>query len=153
MNQEGVRHGCRGYVDGGFCPLKEEVPLVQLFDTGLLAGALIGLPAILNFGSPEMQQRIVPAVFNGKEFLCLAISEAFAGSDVADIVPHLQWFHITEIEIGIKTTAKKTADGKHWIINGTKRWITNGAFFDYFVVACKSNVIDLFLLCLIKAQF
>jgi len=40
----------------------------------------------------------------------LAISEAFAGSDVS----------------GLKTTATKTEDGKHWIINGTKKWITNG---------------------------
>lgn len=38
------------------------------------------------------------------------ISEAHAGSDV----------------FGLQTTATKTEDGKHWIINGTKKWITNG---------------------------
>ena len=77
---------------------------------GLQAGAIIGLPPVLNFGSPELKARIVPEVFSGKKFICLAISEAFAGSDV----------------MGLKTTAKKTEDGKHWIVNGTKKWITNG---------------------------
>lgn len=80
--------------------------------TGLQAGAIIGLPPVLNFGSPEVKARIVPEVFSGKKFICLAISEAFAGSDV----------------MGLKTTAKKTEDGKHWIVTGTKKWITNGQY-------------------------
>jgi len=53
----------------------------------------------------------------------LAVSEAFAGSDVA----------------GIKTTAEVSEDGKHYIINGTKKWITNGMYADYFVVGCKTS--------------
>lgn len=53
----------------------------------------------------------------------LAISEAFAGSDV----------------MGLRTRAEKTEDGKHWIINGTKKWITNGTFADYFTVGCKTE--------------
>jgi alkylation response protein AidB-like acyl-CoA dehydrogenase len=52
---------------------------------GLLAGAVIGLPPILNYGSPELQARVVPEVLSGKKFLALAISEAFAGSDVGGI--------------------------------------------------------------------
>ena len=56
---------------------------------------VIGLPPVLNFGSEQLKAKIVPEVFNGKKFICLAISEAFAGSDVA----------------GLKTTAEKTADG------------------------------------------
>ena len=79
---------------------------------GLQAGAIIGLPPVLNFGSPELKARVVPEVLSGKKFICLAISEAFAGSDV----------------MGLKTTAKKTEDGKHWIITGTKKWITNGVY-------------------------
>lgn len=57
------------------------------------------------------------------QFISLAISEAFAGSDVANL----------------RTTAKKSEDGKHWIINGTKKWITNGTFSDYFSVGCKTE--------------
>jgi len=105
LNQELARVGARGYGDG------------------LLAGMVIGLPPVLNFGSEQLKAKIVPEVFGGKKFICLAISEAFAGSDVA----------------GLKTTAEKTADGKHWIVNGTKKWITNGTFSDYFTVGCRTD--------------
>jgi alkylation response protein AidB-like acyl-CoA dehydrogenase len=40
---------------------------------------------------------------------------------------------------GLKCTAVKTEDEKHWIINGTKKWITGGAFADYFTVGCKTD--------------
>ena len=46
---------------------------------------VIGLPPVLNFGSDELKKRIVPDVFAGKKFISLAISEAFAGSDVAGL--------------------------------------------------------------------
>lgn len=77
---------------------------------GMLSGALIGLPPIVHFGSPALKARIVPEVISGKKFMCLAVTEAFSGSDVA----------------GTRTHATKTPDGKFWIINGTKKWITNG---------------------------
>lgn len=75
------------------------------FLKGLMIGSVIGLPPVLHFGSPEIKAKVIPDVFGGKKLICLAISEAFAGSDVA----------------GIRTTAVKTADGQHWIINGTKK--------------------------------
>jgi hypothetical protein len=40
---------------------------------------------------------------------------------------------------GIRTTAEKTKDGKHYIVNGTKKWITNGVFCDYFVTGVKTG--------------
>jgi alkylation response protein AidB-like acyl-CoA dehydrogenase len=52
------------------------------FCTGLLAGGIIGLPPVMNFGRPEIQQKVIPEVLQCKKFICLAISEAFAGSDV-----------------------------------------------------------------------
>lgn len=76
---------------------------------GLLGGKVIGLPPVLNFGSEELKARVVPEVLAGRKFICLAISEAQAGSDV----------------MGLQTTAVKSEDGKEWIINGTKKWITN----------------------------
>ncbi|KAL1739329.1 acyl-CoA dehydrogenase/oxidase [Schizophyllum fasciatum] len=105
ITQEFARVGQRGYGDG------------------LLAGTVIGLPPVLNFGSPELQAKVVPEVLSGKKPICLAISEAFAGSDVQ----------------GLRTTATKTEDGKFWIINGTKKWITNGTFSHYFTVGCKTE--------------
>ena len=92
ITQEVVRCGARGYGDG------------------LLGGKVIGLPPVLNFGSEALKAKVVPEVLAGKKFICLAISEAFAGSDI----------------FGLQTTAVKTDDGKHWIINGHKKWITNG---------------------------
>lgn len=46
---------------------------------------VIGLPPVLNFGSDELKARVVPDVLAGKKFISLAISEAFAGSDVTGI--------------------------------------------------------------------
>lgn len=85
LNLELARCGCRGYVDG------------------FLAGGVIGLPPVLNFGSDEIKIQVVPEVLTGKKFICLAISEAFAGSDVG----------------GLQTTAVR--DGDHWVISGTKK--------------------------------
>lgn len=52
---------------------------------------------VINFGSEELKKKVVDDVLAGKKFISLAISEAFAGSDVA----------------GLRCTATKTEDGKH----------------------------------------
>ncbi|KXS16673.1 acyl-CoA dehydrogenase domain-containing protein [Gonapodya prolifera JEL478] len=105
LNEELSRIGARGYGDG------------------IGGGMVIGLPPVLNFGSEKLRNRIIPEVLKGEKFICLAITEAFAGSDVA----------------GLTTTAKLTDDGKFWIVNGTKKWITNGTFADYFSTACRTD--------------
>lgn len=69
-------------------------------------GVAFGLPPILKFGSQALQERFVPNIITGKKRVCIAITEPGAGSDVANIA----------------TTAKRTPDGKHFIINGTKKW-------------------------------
>ncbi|PWI66116.1 hypothetical protein PCL_05334 [Purpureocillium lilacinum] len=102
------------------------------FQDGNMAGMTIGLTAVLNFAHDEAwKNKIADEVFSGKKKLCLAITEAFAGSDVA----------------GLRTTAEKTPDGKHYaanassaqIVNGTKKWITNGTFCDYFVTGVRTG--------------
>ncbi|KAF7982326.1 hypothetical protein HWV62_29026 [Athelia sp. TMB] len=103
VNTELARFGGRGFIDG------------------LLNGGVIGVPPILNYGSQELQDAVLPDILDGKKFVALAISEAFAGSDVA----------------GLQTTAEK--DGDHWVITGTKKWITNGTFADYFTTGCKTS--------------
>lgn len=70
------------------------------FQDGNMAGMTIGLTAVLNFARDEAwKKNIADDVFSGKKKLCLAITEAFAGSDVA----------------GLRTTAEKTPDGKHYV--------------------------------------
>lgn len=54
----------------------------QLIGAG--GGTYIGLPPILNFGQPAVRDKIVGEVFAGKKLVCLAITEAFAGSDVGE---------------------------------------------------------------------
>jgi acyl-CoA dehydrogenase len=78
----------------------------------------MALPPILNAGSRFLKDKIVRDVVTGKKHICLGISEPWAGSDVS----------------AIRTTAVKTADGKAYIVNGEKKWITGGMMADYFMV-------------------
>jgi alkylation response protein AidB-like acyl-CoA dehydrogenase len=73
----------------------------------------------LNFATKSVKAKVVSEVLSGKKRICLAITEPNAGSDVA----------------AIKATAVKTPDGKHYIVNGVKKWITNGADCQYFSTA------------------
>lgn len=86
---------------------------------GLIGGLGIGLPPVLHFGSDYLKDKVVAECIEGRKNICLAITEPSAGSDVANL----------------KCEAKKTADGKFFILNGEKKWITNGTFADYFTVA------------------
>jgi len=90
---------------------------------GMGAGNAIGLPTVKNFANPELKKRVVDEVLSGEKIICLAITEAFAGSDTA----------------GLKTTARLSDDGTHYIVNGTKKWITNSLTSDYFATACRNE--------------
>lgn len=73
-----------------------------------IAGSIsIGLPPVIKYGSKAMQERVVPDCLRGDKHICLAITEPSGGSDVANIT----------------TTAKKSDDGKYYIVNGEKKWI------------------------------
>lgn len=106
VTQELTRHSCRGFQDGN------------------MAGMTISLSAVMQWANDEeLKKRVVNEVLSGKKKMCLAITEAFAGSDVS----------------GLRTTAKLSEDGKHYIVNGTKKWITNGMWCDYFLTGCKTE--------------
>ncbi|KAJ4390115.1 hypothetical protein N0V93_007588 [Gnomoniopsis smithogilvyi] len=89
----------------------------------LTTGVAFGVPPIIKFGNSQLQERFLPELLLGKKRSCIAITEPDAGSDVA----------------GITTTATKSKDGKHWIINGTKKWITNGFWTDYASMAVRTG--------------
>lgn len=106
VGQELVRANARGFQDGN------------------MAGMTISLTAVRNWMKDEgIRERVTEEVLSGKKKMSLAITEAFAGSDVA----------------GLRTMAEKTPDGKYYVVNGTKKWITNGMFSDYFVTGCKTK--------------
>jgi len=93
------------------------------FTDGLGAGFCIGLPPIFHFSKAPVQERVIGPVLKGEKRICLAISEPIAGSDVANI----------------ECTAHKSECGKFYIVNGVKKWITNGMFADYFVTAVRTG--------------
>lgn len=85
---------------------------------------VIGLPPIMHFASPEVQARVIPPCLSGDKRICLAISEPFAGSDVASI----------------KCTAEKIPDGRFYKVNGVKKWITGGQSAEFFTVAVRTGL-------------
>jgi alkylation response protein AidB-like acyl-CoA dehydrogenase len=87
-----------------------------------MAGYGIALPPVLRFGSPFLREK-VKDVLTGKKIICLNITEPYAGSDVANI----------------RTTAKLSSDKKFYVVNGEKKWITNGMFADFFTVAVRTG--------------
>jgi len=101
--------------------------LSRIGNSGALAaltnGPSIALTVVYKFGSEEMKRRIVPEVLLGQKMIALAISEPQAGSDVA----------------GMVTTAERSSDGSHYVVNGTKKWITNGTYADYFATSFKTG--------------
>lgn len=149
--------------------LVEPSPFLTGFVWGLCGGLGIGLPPVLHFGSDYLKHKarafpravIVPSCATlqpktprtkrpcvspecrnttppssrspraqvcgpclaGEKFICLAITEPYAGSDVA----------------AIRSTAIKDPTGKFYVLNGEKKWITNGVFADYFTVAVRTG--------------
>lgn len=80
----------------------------------------MALPPILRFGIEEQKQRfLVPAV-KGEKIACLGITEPNAGSDVASL------------------ETKAVRDGRNWIINGSKIFITNGVRADFIMLVAKT---------------
>ena len=78
---------------------------------------------MLHFGSPALQEKVAPGCLSGDKFICLAITEPYAGSDVA----------------ALRCTAVKDPSGKFYVVNGEKKWITNGVFADFFTVAVRTG--------------
>jgi acyl-CoA dehydrogenase len=81
----------------------------------------IGMPPILALGSEAMKQRLVPEVISGEKISALAITEPSGGSDVANL----------------KTTAR--LEGDHYVVNGSKTYITSGIRADYYTVAVRTG--------------
>lgn len=78
-------------------------------------------PHLHHAGSPAQKDRYLRQVTAGEKICAVAITEPGAGSDVA----------------GIRTSAKR--DGDHWVLNGTKMFITNGVHADLYFVAAKTG--------------
>ncbi|HEX3544696.1 MAG TPA: acyl-CoA dehydrogenase family protein [Candidatus Acidoferrum sp.] len=85
------------------------------------AHAGIGTLPIVYFGTEEQKKRYLPKLATGDWIGAYCLSEPQAGSDAQNSL----------------TRAELTADGKHYILNGQKMWITNGGFADIYIVFAK----------------
>jgi len=83
----------------------------------------MSLPHILVFGSDHLKDTIARPITAGKTGMAITLTEPHGGSDLANI----------------KTTAAKTADGKHYVINGSKKFITGGQCVGYFSTLVRTG--------------
>ncbi len=81
----------------------------------------IGLPPVLALGSEELKQRIAPPVLAGAKIIALGITEPGGGSDVA----------------ALATSARR--DGDHYVVNGSKMFITSGMRADWLTCAVRTG--------------
>src|SRR5581483_4504389 len=82
----------------------------------------IGIRALLLFGTEEQKRRWLPPLTSGEQLAAFALTEPEAGSDAANV----------------QTTATPTPDGKTYVLNGTKRWITNGGIAQVLTVMART---------------
>ena len=91
------------------------------FSVAIAAHTGIGTLPILYFGTEEQKLKYIPKLAIGKWKGAYGLTEPNSGSDA----------------LGAKTVAKLSDDGKHYILNGQKCWITNGGFADVYTVFAK----------------
>ncbi|CAD6192164.1 unnamed protein product [Caenorhabditis auriculariae] len=93
---------------------------------GVVMGAhqSIGYKGILLFGTDAQKQKYLPDLATGRKFAAFCLTEPSSGSDANSI----------------RTRAELSADGKHYILNGGKIWISNGGFADVFTVFAQLPV-------------
>jgi len=91
------------------------------FSVAIAAHTGIGTLPILYFGTPEQKQKYIPKLITGEWAGAYGLTEPNSGSDA----------------LSAKTTAKLSDDGKYYILNGQKCWITNGGFADVYTVFAK----------------
>jgi len=81
----------------------------------------LGMLPVMNFGGDELKQRYLPVIASGEAQASYCLSEPDAGSDVASM------------------TTRAVRDGDHYVISGTKYWITNAGISDFYTVFAKTD--------------
>jgi alkylation response protein AidB-like acyl-CoA dehydrogenase len=91
------------------------------FSTTWGAHTCIGTLPIVYFGTEEQKKKYLPGLASGETIGAYALSESSSGSDA----------------LNCRTQARLSADGRHYLLNGEKMWITNAGFADLFIVFAK----------------
>ncbi len=103
------------------CIIADRMAKNASFSTTWGAHVGIGTLPIVYFGTPEQKKKYLPKLASGEWVGAYALSEATSGSDA----------------MNVRTKATLSADGKHYVLNGEKMWITNGGFADLYIVFAK----------------
>src|SRR5437867_1398839 len=114
-------HGGLGLGNASAVGIEEQ--LTRLGGFGVTCGAHsgIGTLPLIYFGTEAQKKKYLPKLATGEWMAAYALSEAGSGSDA----------------LGMRAKATLSADGKHYVLNGTKMWISNAAWADLFTVFAK----------------
>ncbi len=119
-----VEYAGKGFTQQGYCRIMEVIggrcPSTAVF---VNAHHSIGIRALLLFGTAEQKARWLPPLARGEKLAAFALTEEQAGSDASNV----------------QTTATPSADGRTYVLNGTKRYITNGAIADVLTVMARTS--------------
>ncbi|HLH08736.1 MAG TPA: acyl-CoA dehydrogenase family protein [Terriglobales bacterium] len=91
------------------------------FSVSFLGHVGIGTLPIVYFGTEEQKKKYIPRLASGELVGAYALSESSSGSDA----------------LNCRTKAVLSPDGKHYVLNGEKMWITNASFADVFIIFTK----------------
>jgi len=103
------------------CMVIEEVARVCASSSLIPAVNKLGSMPIILSGSEELKQKVLPSIARGEAMISYALSEREAGSDT----------------VAMRTRARH--DGDHWVLDGTKAWITNGGVSTWYTVMAKTD--------------
>src|SRR5271166_1528265 len=99
----------------------EKIGTAPSVGVAIMAHTGIGTLPIVYFGNEQQKSRYLPLLASGEKLGAYALTEPGSGSDA----------------LSIRTKAKLSPDGKYYILNGQKMWITNGGFADVFTIFAK----------------
>jgi alkylation response protein AidB-like acyl-CoA dehydrogenase len=120
-----TRFGGRGFSQMGYCRLLEVIG-ARCASTAIFVNAhhSIGMRALLLFGTDQQKEWWLPDLVSGRKLAAFALTEPEAGSDAGNV----------------QTSATPTADGSGFVLNGEKRYITNGAIAGLLTVMARTPV-------------
>jgi len=118
-------YGGGGFSHTAYCRVLQRVAQ-RCASCAVLVGAhqSIGLKALVLNGTEAQKARYLPDLAAGRKLAAFALTEPEAGSDAANV----------------QTSARQSEDGRHWILNGDKRYITNGALAGVMTVMARTVV-------------
>jgi alkylation response protein AidB-like acyl-CoA dehydrogenase len=101
--------------------INEHISVSGSFSVSFGGHVGIGTLPIVYFGTPEQKKKYLPRLATGELIAAYALSEGTSASDA----------------MNARTKAVLSPDGKEWILNGEKMWITNGGFADVYIIFAK----------------